>query len=98
MGELLQFRLRVVLLGTRVMAGQILAFDKQMNLALADCEEFTVIKPKLGASVTAAQELEQKRTLGLVILRGDILLFLHDQEWQRPLGVVHLWFQEHLLD
>lgn len=45
-----------------------------MNLVLADCEEFRRVKPKAGTKATAAQE--QKRTLGLVILRGEMIVSL----------------------
>ncbi|KAF9932994.1 hypothetical protein FBU30_006818 [Linnemannia zychae] len=72
MMNLINFRLRITLSDSRVLTGQMLAFDKHMNLVLADCEEFRKIKAKDGAS--SGQEREQKRTLGLVILRGEIIV------------------------
>lgn len=70
--NLINFRLRITLSDSRVLTGQMLAFDKHMNLVLADCEEFRKIKAKDGAP--SGQAREQKRTLGLVILRGEIIV------------------------
>ncbi|KAG0263599.1 hypothetical protein BG011_008543 [Mortierella polycephala] len=71
MMNLINFRLRITLSDSRVLTGQMLAFDKHMNLVLADCEEFRRIKSKAGKP-----EREEKRTLGLVILRGEIIVSL----------------------
>ncbi|KAF8926015.1 hypothetical protein BGZ58_000275 [Dissophora ornata] len=77
MMNLINFRLRITLSDSRVLTGQMLAFDKHMNLVLADCEEFRKVKSKTAVKGSAAQpEREEKRTLGLVILRGEIIVSL----------------------
>lgn len=74
MTNILNYRLRITLSDSRVLTGQMLAFDKHMNLVLADCEEFRKIKPKGKKAKSDDEELEQKRTLGLVILRGETIV------------------------
>lgn len=61
----------------RQLVGQMLAFDKHMNLVLADCEEFRRVKRKgkpasAPGAAAAGQvvETEEKRMLGLAIIRG----------------------------
>ncbi|KAJ2716322.1 Small nuclear ribonucleoprotein-associated protein B, partial [Coemansia sp. Cherry 401B] len=71
--EQLNHRLRLTLADSRVMVGQMLAFDKHMNLVLADCEEFRTVKTK-GEAKGKAKQI--KRTLGLVILRGESIVSL----------------------
>ncbi len=74
---LINWRLKVTINDGRAFIGQMLAFDKHMNLVLADCEEFRHVRPKkkVGES-EAGPEQEMKRSLGLVILRGETVVSL----------------------
>ncbi|SAM06060.1 hypothetical protein [Absidia glauca] len=79
MSNIINYRLRVTLSDARVLTGQMLAFDKHMNLVLADCEEFRKIKPKGSKknndkNTKDQKEQDMKRTLGLVILRGETIV------------------------
>lgn len=65
MADLVNYRLRVVTLDGRQFTGTMLAFDKHMNLVLSDTEEFRVVKNSGN---------EVKRTMGLVILRGETVV------------------------
>ncbi|KAI9851702.1 MAG: hypothetical protein M1838_003040 [Thelocarpon superellum] len=78
MANLINYRMRVTLNDGRQMTGSMLAFDKHMNLVLADTEEFRRVKSKPSKGATQAApgsagpalvETEQKRTLGLTIGR-----------------------------
>lgn len=51
-----------------------MAFDRHMNMVLGDTEEFRRIKTKKGQGLQ--EEKLEKRTLGLIILRGDSVVSL----------------------
>ena len=84
MMQLVNCRLRITLHDGRLMVGQLLAYDKHMNLVLTDCEEFrrTRSRPKPASSdaddpveaATRTVSNELRRTLGMVILRGETIV------------------------
>ena len=65
----INYRMRVTLQDSRMLVGTFMAFDRHMNIVLGDTEEYRRIKNKKGTGI--AEEREEKRTLGLIVLRGD---------------------------
>mmetsp|Transcript_19232 Transcript_19232/g.50790 ORF Transcript_19232/g.50790 Transcript_19232/m.50790 type:complete len:187 (-) Transcript_19232:101-661(-) len=72
MAQWLDYRVRVTISDQRMLVGTFMAFDKYMNVVLADCEEFRKIKSKGKKD----DEKEVKRTLGFVVLRGETIVTL----------------------
>ncbi|KAH7433538.1 hypothetical protein KP509_07G074100 [Ceratopteris richardii] len=66
--QYINYRMRVTIQDGRQMVGKLMAFDRHMNLVLGDCEEFRRLPPKAGMP---KEEREDRRTLGLVLLRGE---------------------------
>lgn len=67
--QLLNHRLRIQTQDGKTMIGEMIAFDQHMNLVLADCVEYRQIKRKKSNTTN-----EDRRTLGLVILRGETIV------------------------
>ena len=68
----INYRMRVTLSDTRMLVGKFLAFDKHMNIVLADTEEFRRISGKGKGS----DDREEKRALDLVLIRGENVVSL----------------------
>lgn len=71
MATFLNYRMKITLSDTRTVIGTFMAYDKHMNIVLGDAEEFRKIKAKKGVA-----EKEEKRPLGLILLRGENILNL----------------------
>jgi len=68
----IEHRLRVTLSDSRTIIGTFLAFDKHLNLVLVDTEEYRTLRSKKGGgAANVVEERQEKRTLGLIILRGE---------------------------
>ena len=67
----IDFRVRITIQDGRMMVGTFLAFDKHMNIVLADTEEYRITK----TNKTGVQK-QIKRSLGLVIIRGENIISL----------------------
>jgi small nuclear ribonucleoprotein B and B' len=65
--------LRVTLHDGRTIIGTFLAFDKHLNLVLSEAEEFRTLR-KGGAALL--EERTEKRSLGLVLIRGENVVSL----------------------
>ena len=69
----MEHRLRVTLHDGRSIIGTFLAFDKHLNLVLSEAEEFRILR-KSGAALL--EERTERRSLGLVLVRGENVVSL----------------------
>ncbi|CUM65982.1 uncharacterized protein PRCAT00003636001 [Priceomyces carsonii] len=82
MSDLISYRMKVTTKDNRNFVGSLLAFDKHYNLVLSDTEELRITKKtyqelKRNVGETSKLILEEKRSLGLIILRGDQIVTLN---------------------
>ncbi|KAL2892222.1 Small nuclear ribonucleoprotein-associated protein B', partial [Bienertia sinuspersici] len=72
--QYINYRMRVTIQDGRQLVGKFMAFDRHMNLVLGDCEEFRKLPPTKGSKSTKTnpnEEREERRTLGLLLIRGE---------------------------
>lgn len=78
MSDLINYRLKILTIDGRNFIGKLLAFDKHLNLVLSDTEELRITKKSYQElkSKNSINPVEDKRLLGLIILRGDQIVSL----------------------
>ena len=68
LADFINYRVVVELHDHRKFRGQLLAFDRHMNLVLADCEESRIVTKK------GSEPQDIRRLLGLVMTRGETII------------------------
>lgn len=68
--QFINYRMRVTIQDGRQLVGKFMAFDRHMNVVLGDCEEFRKL-PRAKGGKKINEEREVRRTVGLVLLRGE---------------------------
>lgn len=79
MSDLVHYRLRITTIDNRSFIGQLLAYDKHLNLVLSETEESRITKKsyqELKKTQNSKAIVEEKRSLGLIILRGEQIVSL----------------------
>lgn len=73
MQQWLYYKIRVTIQDKRDIVGQFMAFDRYMNLIIADAEEFRRIGGKSTGGPGQKRKTVKilKRSLGLILLRGE---------------------------
>ena len=69
MTQYINYRMRVTIQDGRMIVGTFLAFDKHMNLVIADADEIRITKNK-----GKEKDVEEKRSLGLTLIRGETVI------------------------
>lgn len=78
---LINFKVRVTTSNSSTFVGTLTSYDKFMNLVLTECEEFRIQKKSKkylneikNEEIDLSKIKEQKRLLGLIILRGENII------------------------
>ncbi|XP_021749978.1 small nuclear ribonucleoprotein-associated protein B-like [Chenopodium quinoa] len=73
MAQFINYRMRFIIQDERQLVGIFMGFDRHMNIVIGDCEEFRKLPSTKGSksNKTDLNEERERRTLGLVILRGE---------------------------
>lgn len=72
--QYVNYRMRITVDDGRQFVGKFMAFDKHMNIVLGDAEEFRRLPVKSASGGKTGEEKEEKRALGLVVVRGDCVV------------------------